>query len=185
MEVILREEIDTLGIRGDVVKVAPGYARNYLIPRKLAVLATQANKKIVAQEREAWLRREAVLKVEAEELATLLGKVALSFEQKAGDTDQLFGSVTSKDIADALANAGFTIDRKKIQLAQPIKQLGEFQVPVKLHREVVVQVPVSVKREGGDLPPVVAEAAAEPAVAPVAEVTEADAEPATDAETAE
>lgn len=153
MEVILREEIDNLGIRGDVVKVAPGYARNYLIPRKLAVLATSANKKIVAQEREAWLRREAVLKVQAEELAALLGKVTLSFEQKAGDTDQLFGSVTSKDIADALQQAGFTIDRKKILLAQPIKHLGEHTVGVKLHREVTVQVPVKVLREGGEPAP--------------------------------
>jgi large subunit ribosomal protein L9 len=163
MEVILRDEVDNLGIRGDVVKVAPGYARNFLIPRKLAVPATEANKKIVAQEREAWLRREAVLKVEAEELAALLGKVALRFEQKAGDTDQLFGSVTSKDIGDALAGQGFTIDRKKIQLPQPLKQLGEFTVPVKLHREVTVAVPVTIAREGGDPEPV-----AEPASEPVA-----------------
>ncbi|MCU0227936.1 MAG: 50S ribosomal protein L9 [Bryobacterales bacterium] len=149
MEVILREEIDNLGIRGDVVKVAPGYARNFLIPRKLAVLATEANKKIVAQEREAWLRREAVLKGEAQELAALLAKVTLSFTQKAGETGQLFGSVTNKDIADGLASKGFTIDRKKIILSQPIKQVGDFTVPVKLHREVTVDVPVHVLPEGG------------------------------------
>jgi len=167
MEVILREEIDNLGIRGDVVKVAAGYARNYLIPRKLAVHATEANKKIVAQEREAWLRREAVLKGQAEELAAVLGKVVLTFVQKAGDnTDQLFGSVTSKDLGDALQQQGFTIDRKKILLAQPIKQLGDHTVGVKLHREVIVQVPVKVKREGGDLAPVAAAPAVE---APVAE----------------
>jgi large subunit ribosomal protein L9 len=160
MEVILRDEIDNLGIRGDVVKVAAGYARNYLIPRQLAVPATASNKKIVAQEREAWLRREAVLKVEAEELANLIGKVALRFEQKAGESDQLFGSVTSKDIADALAAEGFTIDRKKIQMAQPLKQLGNFTVPVKLHREVVVQVPVTIAREGGEPEPAASEAAA-------------------------
>lgn len=153
MEVILREEVDNLGIRGDVVKVAPGYARNFLIPRKLAVLATEANKKIVAQEREAWLRREAVLKGQAEELAALLGKVSLTFTQKAGETGQLFGSVTSKDIGDALQLQGFTIDRKKIVLVQPIKQVGEFHVPVKLHREVTVEVPVKVLPEGGELPP--------------------------------
>lgn len=166
MEVILREEVDNLGIRGDVVKVAPGYARNFLIPRKLAVLATESNKKIVAQEREAWLRREAVAIGEAKELAALIGKVTLSFTQKAGDTDQLFGSVTNKDIADALAAQGFTIDRKKIVLVHPIKQLGDYTVPVKLHREVTVEVPVHVLREGGEIKP----PATEPAAEPVAEV---------------
>ncbi len=171
MEVILREEIDNLGIRGDVVKVAPGYARNFLIPRKLAVLATEANKKIVAQEREAWLRREAVLKGEAQELAGLLGKVTLTFTQKAGESGQLFGSVTNKDIADGLAAQGFTIDRKKIVLAQPIKQVGEYTVPVKLHREVTVPVPVRVQPEGG---------AVKPAETPVAEASTVEAPVATE-----
>lgn len=171
MEVILREEVDNLGIRGDVVKVAPGYARNFLIPRKLAVLATESNKKIVAQEREAWLRREAVLQGEAQELASLLSKVTLTFTQKAGESDQLFGSVTNKDVADALAAQGFTIDRKKILLVNPIKQLGEYTVPVKLHREVMVEVPVKVLREGGELKP-----AAEPAPAQEAPASEEPAE---------
>jgi large subunit ribosomal protein L9 len=169
MEVILREEIDNLGIRGDVVKVAPGYARNYLLPRKMAVLATEANKKIVAQEREAWLRREAVLKAQAEELAALLGKVTLTFTQKASEAGQLFGSVTSKDLADALQQAGFTIDRKKILLAQPIKQTGDYTVGIKLHREVTVQVPVKVSREGGDIVPAEAAAPAATSEAPAAE----------------
>ncbi len=172
MQVILREEIDNLGIRGDVVKVAPGYARNYLIPRKLAVLATESNKKIVAQEREAWLRREAVLKGQAEELGALLSKQTLTFTQKASETGQLFGSVTSKDLAESLQQAGFTIDRKKILLAQPIKQTGTYTVGVKLHREVTVEVPVKVSREGGDVIPV-AEA---PAVTEAPAATEAPAE---------
>jgi len=173
MEVILREEVDNLGIRGDVVKVASGFARNYLIPRKLAVAATESNKKIVAQERQAWLRREAVLKGEAEELAALLGKVKLTFVQKAGDTDQLFGSVTNKDIADGLAAQGFNIDRKKILLTQPIKQLGNFTVPVKLHREVTLEVPVSVQREGGDKKAAI-ETTPDPSAAPEAEPESAE-----------
>ena len=147
MEVILREDIEKLGNRGEVVKVAPGYARNFLIPKRLAVLATESNKKIVEQERQAHLRKEAKLKGEAEDLAKLMTGVSVTIKQKAGEADQLFGSVTAKDVADALAAKNFNIDRRKIHLEEPIKQLGEFKVPVRLHREVTVDVTVVVAKE--------------------------------------
>jgi large subunit ribosomal protein L9 len=147
MEVILREDIEKLGSRGQVVKVADGYARNFLLPKRLAVAATQGNKKIVEQERQAHVRREAKLQSEAEDLSKLLEGVSVTIAQKAGDSDQLFGSVTSKDIAEALAAKNFTIDRKKIHLEEPIRQLGEFKVPLKLHKEVSVEISVSVVKE--------------------------------------
>src|SRR5947209_13623697 len=147
MEVILREEIENLGRRGDVVKVAPGYARNFLLPRRLAVAATDSNRKIVEQERQAHLRKEAKQKSESEDLAKLLNGVSVSLAQKAGENDQLFGSVTSKDIADALAAKNFTIDRRKVQLDEPIKQLGEYKVPVRLHRDVTAEVTVVVAKD--------------------------------------
>jgi large subunit ribosomal protein L9 len=147
MEVILREDIDNLGNRGQVVKVAPGYARNFLLPRKLAVAATEANKKIVEQERQAHLRKDAKLKNEAEDLSKLISGVSVSIYQKAGENDQLFGSVTSKDISDALAQRNYTIDRRKIQLDEPIKQLGEYKVPVRLHKDVTAEVTVVVVKE--------------------------------------
>ena len=147
MEVILRDDVSNLGTRGQVVKVAPGYARNFLIPKKLAVAATESNKKIVEQERQAHLRKEAKLQGEAQDLAKLVNGVSVTISQKAGENDQLFGSVTSKDVADALAAKGFTIDRRKIQLDEPIKSLGEFKVPVKLHREVTAEVTVVVAKE--------------------------------------
>jgi large subunit ribosomal protein L9 len=147
MEVILREDIEKLGNRGEVVKVAAGYARNFLIPKRLAVLATESNKKIVEQERQAHLRKEAKLKGEAEDLAKLMTGVSVTIKQKAGEADQLFGSVTAKDVADALAAKNFNIDRRKIQLEEPIKQLGEFKVPVRLHKEVTVEVTVVVAKE--------------------------------------
>ena len=147
MEVILREDVDKLGNRGELVKVAAGYARNFLLPRRLAVAATEANRKIVEQERQAHLRKEAKLKSESEDLAKLLNGVSVTIAQKAGENDQLFGSVTSKDIADALAAKNFTIDRKKINLDEPIKQLGEFKVPLRLHREVTVEITVNVTKE--------------------------------------
>ncbi len=149
MEVILREDIEKLGSRGDIVKVADGYARNYLLPKRLAVPATEANKKIVAQEREAYLRREAKAKAEAEQLAKLMEGLTLTIEHKAGEHDQLFGSVTARSIADALAKQNFTVDHRKIQLDEPIKQLGEYKVAVKLHREVTVEIGVNVVPEGG------------------------------------
>jgi large subunit ribosomal protein L9 len=147
MEVILRQDIDKLGSRGQVIKVAAGYARNFLLPRKLAFAATDANKKIVEQERQAHLRKEAKLQGEAQELSKLLDGVTVTITQKAGENDQLFGSVTSKDVADALAAKDFAIDRRKIQLDEPIKQLGEFKVPVRLFKDVTAQVTVIVAKE--------------------------------------
>jgi large subunit ribosomal protein L9 len=150
MEVILREDIEKLGSRGQVVKVADGFARNFLLPRRLAVPATEANKKIVEQERQAALRREAKEKAAAEELAKMLSAVTLTTTQKAGESDQLFGSVTSKDIAEMLEKQGYAIDRKKILLEHPIKTLGEHKVTLKLHREVSVEIPVIVNKEEGE-----------------------------------
>src|SRR5215472_13544449 len=147
MEVILREDVDKLGARGQVVKVAPGYARNFLLPKKLAVQATESNKKIVEQERQAHLRKEAKLKTEADDLSKLLGGVAVTIAQKAGENDQLFGSVTAKDVSEALEKQNFTVDRRKILLEEPIKQLGEFKVPVRLHREVTTEITVHVVKE--------------------------------------
>ena len=147
MEVILREDIDKLGNRGEVVKVASGYARNFLIPKRLAVAATDSNKKIVEQERQAHLRKEAKQIGEAQDLAKIMSGVSVTITQKAGENDQLFGSVTAKDVADALAAKNYTIDRRKITLDEPIRQLGEFKVPVKLHREVTVEVTVVVAKE--------------------------------------
>ncbi|HYZ87425.1 MAG TPA: 50S ribosomal protein L9, partial [Bryobacteraceae bacterium] len=133
--------------RGDVVKVRPGFARNYLLPNRLAVPATEANKKIVEQEKEAYLRREAKLAGEARDLAGLLANVTLTFTVRAGEEGHLFGSVTSKDIAEALEKQNFHIDRRKIQLDDPIKQVGEFKVPVRLHREVTQEIAVQVNAE--------------------------------------
>jgi large subunit ribosomal protein L9 len=147
MEIILREDIDNLGARGQVVKVASGYARNYLLPRRLAVAATDANRKIVEQERQAHLRKEAVLKTESEELAKLLANATVNIARKAGENGQLFGSVTAADIADALTAQKFNIDRRKIHLEEPIRALGDYKVPVRLHREVSVEVNVSVTAE--------------------------------------
>jgi large subunit ribosomal protein L9 len=147
MEVILREEIENLGRRGDVVRVAPGYARNYLLPKRLAVAATDSNKKIVEQEKQAYLRRESKEIGDASDLAKIMANVELTIAQKAGENDQLFGSVTAQDIAAALERAGYTIDRRKVNLEEPIKSLGDYKVTVKLHREVSVELPVHVIRE--------------------------------------
>ena len=147
MEVILREDIDNLGTRGQVVKVAPGYARNFLLPKRLAVQATPSNKKIVEQERQAHLRKDAKAQSEAEDLGKLMSHVTVTISQKAGENDQLFGSVTSKDIGDALAAQNYTIDRRKIQLDEAIKQLGEYKVPIRLHKDVTVEITVVVAKE--------------------------------------
>jgi large subunit ribosomal protein L9 len=147
MEVILREEIGTLGRRGDVVKVASGYARNYLLPNRLAVAATEGNKKIVEQERQAHLRRDAKEASDAGELGKLLSSAEVTITQKAGENDQLFGSVTATDISVALEKQGYNIDRRKVHLEDPIKTLGDFKVSVKLHRDVTVEVPVHVVKE--------------------------------------
>jgi large subunit ribosomal protein L9 len=148
MEIILREDVDKLGARGQVVKVAAGYARNFLLPKRLAVPATDANRKIVEQERQAHLRKEAKIKSEAEDLSKLMARVTVTIAQKAGENDQLFGSVTAKDVSDALAGQNFVVDRRKIQLEEPIKQLGEFKVPVRLHKDVTAEIIVNVVREG-------------------------------------
>lgn len=147
MEVILREDVEKLGNRGQLVKVTSGYARNFLLPRRLAVAATAANKKIVEQEREAHLRREAKEKAAAEDLAKIMSSVTVTFTQKAGEQDQLFGSVTAKDIAEALEKQNYTIERRKIHLQEPIRQLGEFKIPVRLHKDVTIEVTVQVVKE--------------------------------------
>ncbi len=147
MEVILREDVEKLGTRGQLVKVAAGYARNYLLPKRLAVAATESNKKIVEQERQAHLRKDAKLAGEATELGKLIAGAAITIKAKAGENDQLFGSVTAQDIAHALEAQKFNVDRKKIVLDEPIRTLGEHKVVVKLHRDVSVEVPVSVVRE--------------------------------------
>ena len=147
MEVILREEVDKLGRRGEVVKVAAGYARNFLLPQRLAVAATESNKKIVEQEKQAHLRRETKEIGDASELAKMMAAVDITIVQKAGDNDQLFGSVTAQDIAAVLEIQGYNIDRRKVQLDEPIKTLGDFKVSVRLHREVTVELPVHVVKE--------------------------------------
>jgi large subunit ribosomal protein L9 len=147
MEIILREDVEKVGARGAVVKVADGYARNYLFPKRLAVPATESNKKIVEQEREAYLRREAKLKGEAESLAQLMSNVRLTFRQRVGENDQLFGSVTAKDIADALEAQNYHIERRKVQLDEPIRTLGEHKVHLRLHRDVTAEITVVVEPE--------------------------------------
>ncbi len=147
MEIILREDVEKLGTRGQLVKVTSGYARNFLLPKRLAVAANESNKKIVEQERQAHVRRDAKEVSSAQDLAKLLAGVSITIAQKAGENDQLFGSVTSKDIADALEQQKFTIDRRKVVLEEPIKTLGEHKVTVRLHRDVAVEVPVHVVKE--------------------------------------
>ncbi len=147
MEVILREDVSNLGHRGDVVKVADGYGRNFLLPKNLAMEATPANKAVIDQMKAAAVRRSAKEKAEAEQLVTQLNTVALVFTRKVGEGDHLFGSVTSSDIAQELAAKGFEVDRRKVQLDEPLKSTGEFHVPVKLHREVTAHISVTVKGE--------------------------------------
>ncbi len=149
MEVILKEDVNKLGHRGDVVKVADGYGRNYLLPGKLAIEATLANRVVIEQMKASSVRKSAKEKTQAEELAKTLSQVELTFERKVGENDHLFGSVTSGDIAQQLEGQGFTIDRRKISLEEPLKSLGEYHVPIKLHREVTCHVKVTVK---GDQP---------------------------------
>jgi large subunit ribosomal protein L9 len=147
MEVILREDVEKLGSRGDLVKVASGYARNFLLPQRKAVAATDSNRKIVEQERQSHLRKEAKQKGEAEELAKLVGAVTITIARKAGEEDHLFGSVTAADIADALTLQHYNVERRRIQLEEPIRTLGEHKVTVRLHREVTADVTVNVVRE--------------------------------------
>jgi large subunit ribosomal protein L9 len=147
MQIILQEDVDKLGHRGQLVEVAEGYARNYLLPRKYAIEATPGNMKRLDKMRVAFAKKEAVEKGDAEKLSELLAAVTLEFARRTGDEDHLFGSVTSGDIAEALEAKGYKIDKKKIHLAEPIKALGDFEVPVKLHREVTIPVKVHVKKE--------------------------------------
>lgn len=147
MEVILKEDINKLGHRGDVVKVADGYGRNYLLPQKLAIEATANNKAVIEQMKGSAVRKSAREKVDAETFATQLGEVELVFERKVGEHDHLFGSVTSSDIAHELEAKGYTVDRRKISLDEPLKMLGEYHVPIKLHREVTSHVKVTVKSD--------------------------------------
>lgn len=147
MEVILKEDVNKLGHRGDVVKVADGYGRNYLLPEKLAIEANAANKAVIEQMKGSAIRKSAKEKAGAEQLGAQLSEVELVFERKVGENDHLFGSVTSGDIAHQLEAKGYTIDRRKISLDEPLKSLGEYHVPVKLHREVTSHVKVTVKAE--------------------------------------
>jgi large subunit ribosomal protein L9 len=147
MEVILKEDIAKLGSRGDVVKVAEGYGRNYLLPRKLAIQANAGNKAVIEQMKSASLRRSAKEKTQAEELAKQFDGVALTFQRRSGENDQLFGSVTSGDIVDALAKKGFNLDRRKVQLHEPLKTVGEFAIPVKLHKDVTAHLKVVIDKE--------------------------------------
>ncbi len=148
MEVILREHVDNLGRRGEIVKVADGYARNYLLPRKLALPATPGNKTQVERQRAKFDAREAEDRGAAQRVADRLAGIDLVISRRVGETEALYGSVTSADIADALAQRGFELDRRKLQLDEAIKRLGDYEVPVKLHRDVTAVVKVRVVAEG-------------------------------------
>jgi large subunit ribosomal protein L9 len=147
MEVILKEDVQKLGHRGDVVTVSPGYARNYLLPTKLAIAATANNKAVIEQMKASAIRKSVSEKSGSEALGQQLNEAVVTFERKTSETGQLFGSVTSKDIAEALEAQGFTIDRRKIHLDEPLKTTGEFHVPVKLHREVTAHLQVTIKSD--------------------------------------
>ena len=147
MEVILKEDVPKLGNRGEVVKVAEGYGRNFLLPKKLAIEANAANKAVIDQMKAAAVRRSAKEKSEAEELAKQFDGLEVKFQRKSGENDQLFGSVTSGDIAEALEKKSFHIDRRKIQLHEPLKIVGEFTIPVKLHKDVTTHLKVVVEKE--------------------------------------
>ena len=148
MEVILREHVDNLGRRGEIVKVADGYARNYLLPRKLALLATEGNKKQIERERAKFDAKEAEERKVAEALAARLSALEIVIARRVGETEALYGSVTAADIAEAIAAKGFDVDRRSLQLAEPIKKIGDQDVPVKLSRDVTATVKVKVVAEG-------------------------------------
>ncbi len=155
MEVILRTHVEHLGNRGELVKVADGYARNYLLPRKLALPVTEGNRKHVERERKIMESRESEEKGRAEAVASRLRAVDITIARRVGDTEQLYGSVTSGDIADYLKAQGFEVDRRKLILPDAIKAIGVHDVPLKLHREVTVALKVNVVKEGapGAAPP--------------------------------
>ena len=148
MEVILREHVEHLGNRGEVVKVAAGYARNYLLPRKLALIVTEGNKKQIERERAKFEVKELEEQKVAQAVADRMATVEIEIARRVGETEALYGSVTSSDIAEALAAKGFDLDRRKLQLHEPIKKIGAYDVPVKLHRDVTVQLKVRVVPEG-------------------------------------
>jgi large subunit ribosomal protein L9 len=148
MQIILQEDIDKLGHRGDIVTVKPGYARNFLLPRKLAVEATQGNLKAIERIRTALAKKTATELEAAQKQAELLNGISLKFTRKTGENDQMFGSVTSADIAEGLAAQGFKIDKRQVQLAEPIKIIGESQVTIKVFRDVTAQIKVTVEKEG-------------------------------------
>ncbi|MBI3478365.1 MAG: 50S ribosomal protein L9 [Acidobacteria bacterium] len=150
MEVILKEDVPKLGNRGDVIKVAEGYGRNFLLPHKLAIEANAANKAVIAQMKAAAVRRSAKEKSEAESLAKQFDGLEVSFTRKSGENDQLFGSVTSGDIADALEKKSFHIDRRKIQVHEPLKTVGEFTIPIKLHKDVTTHLKVVIGKEAAE-----------------------------------
>jgi large subunit ribosomal protein L9 len=150
--VLLREDVDNLGARGEIVKVKAGYARNFLLPRKLAVVATASNVKQIEGERAALLKREAKERSTAEAQAAQMGRLRLSFERKVGEHGLLYGSVTAMHVAEALKEQGYEVDRRRVILQEPIKETGEYAVTVRLHREVNVEIPVVVTGEGGVMP---------------------------------
>jgi large subunit ribosomal protein L9 len=162
-QVLLREDIDDLGARGEIVRVKAGYARNYLLPRKLAVEATASNVKQIEQERAALLKKEAKERGSAEGQAEQMRRLSLNFERRVGEHGLLYGSVTSMDIAEALKERGYEIDRRRINLREAIKEVGDYTVTVRLHRDVNVEIPVVVADERAAQP-----AAAAPATAPTA-----------------
>src|SRR5690606_358853 len=178
--ILLREDIEALGGRGEIVKVKAGYARNYLLPKGLATLATKGNVKQIEQEREALLKRAAEERSTAEAQKEQMGNIELTFERLAGEGGTLFGSVTSMDIAAALQAKGYEIDRRRIALKDAIKETGEYTVSVKLHPEVTLDIPVLVKAEGGEEAPAKADKKAKKEAAPeaAAETAETEAVPA-------
>jgi len=147
-KVLLREDVDDLGARGEIVRVRAGYARNYLLPRNLAVEATAGNVKGIEQERAALLKKEAKERATAEAQSNQMGSLVLEFKRKAGEQGALYGSVTSMDIAEELKERGYEIDRHRIHLREPLKRLGDYSVPVRLHREVTIDLQVKVAPEG-------------------------------------
>ena len=149
MEVILREHVDNLGRRGEIVKVADGYARNYLLPRKLALVATEGNKRQVERERAKFEAKEAAERDAAQRIAAQLSGVELVIARRVGETEALYGSVTSADVAEALAAKGFEIDRRKLVLDEAIKRVGDFDIPIKLQRDVTATIKLHVVPEGG------------------------------------
>ena len=147
MEIILRETIDTLGRAGQVVKVKAGYARNYLLPRKLAYLATPGNLKVIEFERQSLVRKEAKQKGESEQLKAMLDKVEVVIRRKVGEQNTLYGSVTNSDVADELEKKGFTIEKRKIHMDDHIKQVGEFEIPIRLFKDVIATIKLKVEPE--------------------------------------